>query len=133
MLFQLALDERHGEARRVERRLHFLEHVGHRADVVFMAVCEEEALQAVLVLLQVRDVRHHVVDARHVVSREGQAAVHDDQALAVLEDGHVHPDLLKAAQRDHLHDPRGNVVIDILFGSRHKNLQSSSAFRPEML
>ena len=66
--------------------------------MVLVAVGQENAPELVLVLHDVAHVRHHQVDAVHVVLGEAEAAVHDDHVLAVFKDGHVLADLAKSAE-----------------------------------
>ena len=79
--------------------------------MILMPVGDHKALHLIEILLQVRHVRNHQVDAEHIVAREGHAAVNHDDAVLVLEGSHVHADLLKAAQRDDL----DLFVVPVLF------------------
>ena len=103
VLLKLVLNQRDREARRVHRHIQILQNVRERADVVLVAVGDDEALHLRPVVLQVRHIRDDAVDPQHVLARERDSAVHDDDAVPVLEGRHVHPDLLKAAERDDLH------------------------------
>ena len=89
-----AVDHRH-------RRLPQLaQHPRQRADVVLVAVGDDDRLDVVDVLAQVGEVRQHEVDAHHLGGREAQPAVdHDDRAV-VLDDGHVLADLADAPERE---------------------------------
>ena len=78
------------------------QHVRQPADVVLVRVRDQERLDLVAPLLEVGDVADDQVDAEHLLVREGQAAVDDDDVVAVLEDGHVPADLADAAEG---HDP----------------------------
>ena len=49
---------------------------------------------------EVREVRDHVVHARHLVVREHQAAVDGQEVLARLDQHHVEADLAEATERD---------------------------------
>ena len=69
-----------------------------RADVVLVAVGQENAPDLVLVLDQIGDVRDDHVDAVHVVIGKAHAHVHHNDVLAVLVDGEVFADLIEAAQ-----------------------------------
>ena len=56
------------------------------------------------VLAQVGEVGQHEVDAEHLVAREGDAGVDDDDALGRLDHRHVLADLADPAERDHPDD-----------------------------
>ena len=101
-LLELVLYEGHGQVRAVHGHVELLEGVGHGADMVLVAVGNDEAAQLLPVLLEIRHVRDHHVDARHVVVREREAAVDDDDVLPVLEEGHILSDLAHAPQGDEL-------------------------------
>ncbi len=62
---------------------------------------ENDRAHLVLALLQVRDVGQHEVDAEVLILRKGEPCVDDEDALFVLEDGHVLADLTEPAERDH--------------------------------
>ena len=100
MLLQLQLDEPGGEAGAVDGHVDLLEDVGNGTDVVLVAVGDEQAPQAAVVLHEIADVGDDAVDAVHVVAGEGHAAVHHDDLAAVLIGGHVLADLIETAQRD---------------------------------
>ena len=74
--------------------------VRQAADVVLVGVGDEERPDLVAVLLEVRHVGHDEVDAEHLLVGEHQAAVDDDDVVAVLEHVHVLADLPHPAERD---------------------------------
>jgi hypothetical protein len=76
------------------------QHVRQRADVVLVGVGDEERLDVGAALLEVRDVGDDEVDAEHLLVGEHEAAVDDDDLVAVLEDVHVLADLAHPAERD---------------------------------
>ena len=100
VLLQLQLDEAGGEAGAVDGHVDLLEDVGNGADVVLVAVGDEQAPDPGLVLDEVADVGDHAVDAVHVVPGEGHAAVHHDDLAAILIGGHVLADLVETAKGD---------------------------------
>ncbi len=61
---------------------------------------QEHAADAVLVLDEIRHVGDDKIDAVHILVREAQAAVDDDDILAVFQHGHILTDLIQAAKRD---------------------------------
>ena len=72
--------------------------VRQAADVVLVAVREDDRAQRAA--FEVGEVGQDEVDAEVLVAREGEPRVDHDPVLAVLEDGHVLPDLAEAAERD---------------------------------
>ena len=100
MLLQLELDEAQRQRRGVDGGVDRLQNVGQGADVVLMAVGDEEAAQLLLVFRKIGNVGNDQVNAVHIVLREAEAAVHHDHILSVLQDGHVLSDLIQAAQRN---------------------------------
>ena len=84
-----------------------LEQVGHSADVVLVAVREDDGLHVVEPVEDVLEVREDQVDAGLVVLGEEDAAVDDEQLALVLDDRHVASDLTEAAERDDAQRARG--------------------------
>ena len=79
---------------------HLLHEVGDAADVILVAVGEEEAAQLVLVLDEICGVGNDRVNAVHIVLREAHAAVDHDHIPAVFQHGDILADLVEAAQRN---------------------------------
>ncbi len=101
MLLELGLDEREGQRGADERDVVAqAQEVGDGADVVLVAVREDDRLDVVEPVLDVLEVREDQVDAGVVVVGEEHAAVDDEQLAAVLDDGHVPADLTEAAEGD---------------------------------
>ena len=97
MLLQLQLHQTGGHAGGVNGRLDVPKDIGQRADMILVAVGEKNSSDFLPILHQVADVRNDHVDAIHIVVREAHAAVHYDQVVAVLEHGHIFPDLVQTA------------------------------------
>ena len=68
--------------------------------MILVSVRNHKALDLTPVLLQIADVRNHAVNAEHVLAREGNAAVNDNDRIVALKGRDVHADLLKAAERN---------------------------------
>ena len=101
VLLDLVAEQAAREGARVDRHARELgEDVGQRADVVLVGVGDEERAHLGAVLLEVADVGDDEVDAEHLLVREHEAAVDDDDVVAVLEDVHVLADLPHPAERD---------------------------------
>ena len=100
VLFQLELHKPGCQPRTMDRAVELLHGIGNAADVVLVAVCQKHAADFFLILDQVCHVRDDKVDAVHVVLGESEAAVDDDDVLAVFENGHIFADLIES--------PKGN-------------------------
>ena len=101
VLGQLAADQGQGQPRADQRDvLPLPQQVGDRADVVLVRVRDDDRLHLVQPVTQVAEVGQDQVHAGLVGIGKQHAAVHDEQAAAVLEDGHVPADLAEPAQRD---------------------------------
>ena len=100
VLLELDADEAAGQRRAVDRRVDAAQDVGQAADVVLVAVGDEDGPQLVAVLLDVGDVRDDEVDAEHLLFGEHEAGVDDDHVVAVLEQHHVLADLAETAEGD---------------------------------
>ena len=98
---ELVLEQLHGHFAAVDGRLELAHQVRQAADVVLMAVGDEDTAHAVSVLQHIGEVRDDGVHAGHGLVREDLAAVDDDDVVAVLVGRHVLADLAHAAQRDH--------------------------------
>jgi len=72
---------------------------GGGADMVQMAVAEDDAADIALLAAQGRDIGDDVIYARHVFVGELHAHVQDDDVVIVLEDGAIAADLFLPAQR----------------------------------
>ena len=100
-LGQLRLDQRQRELGADQRDVGLVgQQVGHRADVVLVAVGQHDRLHVVEPVHDRREVRQDQVDAGLVDVGEQHAAVDDQQLAVVLEDGHVATDGTEAAERD---------------------------------
>jgi hypothetical protein len=102
-LFDAAPRQPEGQRRAVDRQLDVTEEVRETAGVIFVGVGEDDALDAVGVVTQVREVRQHQVDARHGGIGEHQAAVDDEDATLDFEAEAVPADLAEPAEEDDTH------------------------------
>ena len=71
VLVKLGLGKGQRESAGVHRRIHLSQNVRQSAEMVLVAVRDEEAQQVVLTLDEVADVGQHQVDPGHLVAREG--------------------------------------------------------------
>ena len=101
VLLDLVAEQAAGQGRGVDRHARELrQDVRQRADVVLVGMGDEERLDVGAALLEIGDVGDDEVDAEHLLVREHQAAVDDDDLVAVFEDVHVLADLAHPAERD---------------------------------
>src|ERR1039458_1341558 len=76
--------------------------IGHRSDVVLMAVGQDQSFDLRLVLLQEGEIGHDQVHAQQFVFREHHPGVDHDDFVAETDGGHVHAELAQSAQGDYL-------------------------------
>ena len=98
------LGESGRKARHIDGRAKVRPKFGERADVVLVRMGDDDADQILLRLLDETEVRHDEIDARQVLTGEGDAEI-DHQPLArvfgaVAVQGAIHADLAQAAERD---------------------------------
>ncbi len=98
VLFQLQLDQARGQAGAEDGHVDLAQHIGDGADVVFVAVGDEQAPDAVGIFHQIGHVGNDHVHAVHIVAGEGHAAVHHDDVAAVFVNGQVLADLVETAK-----------------------------------
>jgi hypothetical protein len=100
LLLQLAGDQPGGERRRVERHAEIVGEIRNGADMVLMAVGEDDAEQVLAPLLDEGEIGQDQFDAGIGRIGEGEAKVdHDPFALAAVEID-VHANLAGAAERE---------------------------------
>ena len=102
VLVELAAGHRHRERPAVDRGRvpgELAQDERQRAEVVLVAVGDDDRLDVVDAVAQVREVGQHEVDAHHLGRREPQAGVDHDDAVLVLDDRHVLADLAQPAER----------------------------------
>ena len=100
VLAELGVEEGEGQLGADERDVAALaQEVRRGADVVLVAVGQHQRLDLVEAVSDRVEVGQDQVDARMVLLGEEDAAVDDQQAPVVLEDGHVATDLAEPAER----------------------------------
>jgi hypothetical protein len=101
VFLEFRLDQRERQRRADERDvLPQLEQVGNRADVVLVAVGEDNSDDVIEPIPDGREVRQDQVDARLGLLGKEHAAVDDENLAVELIRGHVATDLAEAADRD---------------------------------
>jgi len=117
VLLQLQIHQSQGQLGAVKGHGHLPEHIGRCADVILVAVGQQHTADAAAVFDQVRNIGDHQVYAQHILLGKNRAAVHNENILAVFNDGNVFAELVHAAQGDDL---------ESLFGSCHVGLLLSA-------
>ena len=100
MLLQLQLDDAGGQACGVDGASELLHGVGNAADMVFVAMRQEHTAYFVLVFDKIGHIGNDQINAIHLIVREAETAVNDDDILAVFKHGHILADLIQTAKRD---------------------------------
>ena len=110
LLLELGLDKADSQSRGINGDVHPFQQVSQTADVVLMAVGDDDATDLVGIALDVGKIGDNDVNAGHIGVGEGKSAVQYDHIIGAFKDGHVLADLVEASQRD---DPYGSL-LDLL-------------------
>jgi hypothetical protein len=97
MFLETALDQSQGEGGAVDRDIEFRQKVGDGADVILMAMRQEQRPHMLLVLDQVSEVRSDDIDSEQFRLGEHHAAIDDDDVIAIAEGHDVHSKLAESA------------------------------------
>jgi hypothetical protein len=100
VLVELAFDVGQGKLGAVDGNFEFGENPGQAADVVLVAVSEDDAADAGFVLNQVGDVGHDDVYAQELGFGKHEAGVDDDNVVFPAQGEAVHAEFAKSAERD---------------------------------
>ena len=103
MLGQLGPDQPQRERSGIDRRVdgeHVAQQIGQPADVILVAVRDDDARDLVRVVAQIGEVRQDQVDAQHVELGEHDARVDHQDLVLDLEEHHVLADFAQPAERD---------------------------------
>ena len=101
-LLQAPLEDAERQRRAVDGHVNLREDVRQGADVILVTVRQHDAFDTVAVFQQIRDVRNDEVDAEHVLRREHQSRVDDEDVAAEAQHRHVLADFPESAQGDDL-------------------------------
>ena len=104
MLPQSLRDERQGQGRAVHGHRHLPQEVRQGADVILVAVREDDGAEPLAPAAHVREIGNDVIDAGQLVVREHEPAVDRDQVLAGLDQHHVEADLAETSEGDQSDD-----------------------------
>ena len=102
VLVELVFDVGQRELGALDGDVEFGEKPGQRADVVFVAVGENDGADALAVLDEVGNVGDDDVDAEEFGFGEHQAGIDDDNVVAPAHGHAVHAELAETAERDDL-------------------------------
>ena len=115
VLLQLVFDQANGQTCSVNGHVELFEQIRQAADMVFVAMGNEQALDAVLIFQYIGEIRNDKVHAEHIGIREHQAAVHQDHIALAFIQGDVFANFAQAAQRADVHgNSRGGSIIIML-------------------
>jgi hypothetical protein len=120
VLFQLAFDVGQRELGRVDRHVEFGKNPGQCADVVFVAVRQDDAANVLAILDEITDVGDDDVDAEEFGFGEHQSGVDDDNVVGPANGHAVHAEFAESAEGD-----------DLQFASGHASRESRERDRPK--
>ena len=106
MLIQLTFRQTQSEVRRVNWNVDLLQHIWQRAEVIFVAVRENDRRDVLLVLLENVEIRNADVDAIDTLFGEAHARIEDEHLVAVTHQRAVHPELADTAEGNNFEDAR---------------------------
>jgi len=98
--FETLFYESEGEAGSVYRDIEIAEDVGKRADVIFVAVGEDNAADMLAILFEIGHVGDDEVDAKKFGVGKHHAGVDDEDVVAKAQDQHVHAKFAETAERN---------------------------------
>jgi hypothetical protein len=102
VLVELALNVGEGELGAVDGNVQFGEDPRKTADVVLVAMREDDGADEGTVFDEVADVGNNDVDAEELFLGEHEAGVDDDDVVPETEGEAVHAELAQPAERDNL-------------------------------
>ena len=112
LLAQLDLQQPLRQRRGIDRRTQpLLDEVGERADVVFMAVRQDDAAHLLQAFHDVAGVGDDDVDAVHLARGKHEAGIDDQQILVRFQHEHVLANFAQAAQRNHPEQRGGTILL----------------------
>jgi len=97
---KLLLDNTHGKLCGIDWKIHLPQYIRQCSDMVFMSMGNDESLNLLDIVFQISDIRNHKIDSQHVVFRECQSAVHDNNTVFIFEGSDVHSDFFQSSERN---------------------------------
>src|SRR5262249_22059122 len=102
VLVELVFDVGKSELGAPHRNIKFTENPGQAADVILVAMGEDDGANVLTVLEKIRDVGDNDVDPKQFGLGKHQASVNDNDVVSPAQGHAVHAELAKAAQRDNV-------------------------------
>ena len=96
------LQDAQGQAGTIHRHIDLLQQVRQGADMVLMAVSQHHSLDHIPVLDEVGDIRDNEIYPQHILLREHEAGIDDQNLIIYTNNGHVLADFPKSAQGNDL-------------------------------
>ena len=104
MLAQALRDQRQGQSGAVHGHRQLAKQIRQRADVVLVAVGQDNRAEPFTPAEHVREIGDDVIDAGQLVVREHEPAIDGDQIFARLDQHHIEADLAETSQGDQSDD-----------------------------
>ncbi len=98
--FETLFDEREGEARAEHGHVDIAKNVGKCADVVFVAVRQDDRFDQMAILFEIGDVGNDEVDTEEFGFGEHHSGVDDDNGVADAKRHHIHAEFAETAERN---------------------------------
>ena len=95
---QLGLRQRQRKGRAVDRHINFFQQIGQAADVIFVAMRQQNGADAFAIRTHVTEVGNDNVHAQQFGIRKHDAAVDDDDVIVKLIRHHVHAEFAEATE-----------------------------------
>ena len=92
VFFEFPTDQSQGKRSSIDRDICLLEQEWNPTDVVLVSVCDQNSLDAVDVVYDVRVVRNDIVDTQQVIFWEFNPSIDDDNLVLVFNSVCVFPD-----------------------------------------
>ena len=97
---QLRMRQRQREGSAVNRHINFFQQIGQAADVIFVAVRQQNGADAFAIRAHVTEVGNDNVHAEQFGIRKHDAAVDDNDVIVKLKRHHVHAEFAQTAERN---------------------------------
>src|ERR1051325_1212222 len=104
MFIHLALCQAESKTRSVNRHIDFLQDVGQRAQMIFVAVSENYGRDVVTKLFENLKIRNTNIDAIDALFGKTHARIQDEHLVAKAQQSTVHPELADAAEGNNFED-----------------------------
>ena len=100
MLSQFLFDNTHSKLCRIDWQVNFFQYIRQCANVVFVSMGDHKALNFLNVVFQISNIWDYQINSQHIVLRECQSAIHNNNTVSEFEGSDVHSDLLKTSERN---------------------------------